>query len=282
VSAEPGVLDPLDARRAVRATGLLAEFNAAGVLAAADVHVAHTLRALAGSADDDVLLAAALAVRGPRLGHVRVDLETIHQTAAVDADETVDVAALPWPEPGAWIERLAGWPLVAVGDDAPEHDRPLRLVGTALYLDRYWREERRVAADLRALADAPPADVLEDALAAGLARLFAGDDDASQRLATASAVLRRLAVVAGGPGTGKTTTVARIVALLLEQPAATPPLVTRSPRLGSSVPEPFGPLITVAIWEPTAVPVPIAMMAGRLSGTSGHGSPCTNIRPITR
>ena len=57
-------------------------------------------------------------------------------------------------------------------------------------------------------------------LAAGLERLFAADGDERQRLAAATATLRRLAVVAGGPGTGKTTTVARIVALLAEQAAA--------------------------------------------------------------
>ena len=56
-----------------------------------------------------------------------------------------------------------------------------------------------------------------DALAAGIARLFAGDPDRRQAMAAACAVLRRLAVVAGGPGTGKTTTVARVVALLCEQ-----------------------------------------------------------------
>jgi exodeoxyribonuclease V alpha subunit len=57
-------------------------------------------------------------------------------------------------------------------------------------------------------------------LADGLRRLFTGDGDLRQQLAAAAAVLRRFAVVAGGPGTGKTTTVARIVALQAEQAAA--------------------------------------------------------------
>jgi exodeoxyribonuclease V alpha subunit len=59
-----------------------------------------------------------------------------------------------------------------------------------------------------------------DVLADGLARLFPSEDDERQRTASASAVRHRFAVVAGGPGTGKTTTVARIVALLAEQAAA--------------------------------------------------------------
>ncbi|HEY7077933.1 MAG TPA: hypothetical protein VH418_21295, partial [Solirubrobacteraceae bacterium] len=64
-----------------RAAGLLREFNAAGVLAAADVHVALRLSELAGARDDAVALAAALAVRAPRLGHVHVDLAGIRDTA---------------------------------------------------------------------------------------------------------------------------------------------------------------------------------------------------------
>ena len=197
-----------DARIAVRATGLLREFNDAGVLAPADVHVASRLAALAGESDEAVVLAAALAVRGPRLGHVYVDLATIRDTATVDTDEPVDVAALPWPD--GWPENVAASPLVGEG-------RPLRLQGTALYLDRYWREERQVARDLRALAAMPQAGIDDAALRDGLARF----DDPRQRLAAETAVRRRFAVVAGGPGTGKTRTVAGIVALLLEHDPST-------------------------------------------------------------
>ena len=196
------------------ATGLLRAFNEAGVLAPADVHVAQRLAELGSEDDERVLLAAALAVRGPRLGHVCVDLATISRTATVEADEELDLGALPWPETAAWIAAVTANDLVAVGED--DDARPLRLIGSTLYLDRYWREERQVAADLRALGDAPPRDVPADLVA----RLFEGDDDDRQRLATERAVSRGLAVVAGGPGTGKTTTVARIMAVLAEQAVA--------------------------------------------------------------
>ncbi|HEX2105424.1 MAG TPA: exodeoxyribonuclease V subunit alpha [Solirubrobacteraceae bacterium] len=229
-------LDRLDVRRAVHAPGLLGEFNGAGVLAAADVHVAQRLAALGGGAGDDVLLAAALAVRGPRLGHVCVDLATIRDSAAVDAEEAVDLGALRWPEPDSWLAHVARWSLVAVGDDGDGADRPLRLIGTALYLDRYWREERRVAEDLAAFA--APADGIDDAvLGAGLVRVFDGATGTRQAVAAAAAVLRRFAVVAGGPGTGKTTTVARIVALLAEQAEAAgqpPPLVALAAPTGKA------------------------------------------------
>jgi len=219
LAAEP---DPHDVRRARHAPGLLREFNDAGVLTAADVHVALRLAGLAGAGiDESVLLAAALAVRAPRLGHVYVDLASIRDTAAVESDEPVDLSALPWPAPESWTERVAASAvLVAAGEDGDPSIRPLRLVGSWLYLDRYWREERQVAADLAAFGEGTPDDVSADVLRGGLARLFAGQRDSRQCLAAASAVLRRLTVVAGGPGTGKTTTVARIVALLAEQAAA--------------------------------------------------------------
>ena len=157
--------------KAQRATGALRAFNEAGVLAPADVHVAQRLAAIGGEADERVVLAAALAVRAPRLGHVLVDLATIRETATVDAEEPVDLATLPWPD--EWLDAVAGSPLVG-------EDRPLRLEGSALYLDRYWREERQVARDLRALGD-------------------------------------RLEVIAGGPGTGKTTLVARKLAGMIDE-----------------------------------------------------------------
>lgn len=215
-------IDPADVRRARIAPGLLGVFNAPGVLEAADVHVARCLAGLGGDDDETVALGAALAVRAPRLGHVCVDVATARETTIADGD-SVDVRGLPWPAPPDWLARLAASPVVACGPDGPA-DRPLRLVGTRLYLDRYWRQECLVADDLLRRSRATVAPVDLTVLGAGLDRLFAAPDDHDGpdlgRLAVAVAVQRRLAVIAGGPGTGKTTTVARLVALLAEQAAA--------------------------------------------------------------
>ena len=72
--------DPYDARFARGATGVLAAFNAAGVLEPADVHVAVRISRLGGETADDVVLALALAVRGVRLGSVCVDLRAVKGT----------------------------------------------------------------------------------------------------------------------------------------------------------------------------------------------------------
>jgi exodeoxyribonuclease V alpha subunit len=229
--------DPFAVERARSASGLLGEFNQAGVLAAADVHVSRRLAQLAGEEDEEVQLAAALAVRGPRLGHVHIDLATVRDTTAVEADELVDLSTLRWPDPGGWEQAVAASRLVAVGEEEGDGNRPLRLVGSALYLDRYWREERRLAADILALSEEPAAGVRDDLLAEGLARLSAEQTDPHQRLAAAAALQSRFAVVAGGPGTGKTSTVARIVALLAEhaEPAgAATPLVALAAPTGKA------------------------------------------------
>ena len=112
--------------------------------------------------------------------------------------------------------------------------RPLRLVGSALYLDRYWQEEVRLAETCGPRGRGARRPSTRRCCASASIGCSRGEADDRQRLAAAAAVLRRLAVVAGGPGTGKTTTVARIVALLLEQAAATPPLVALAAPTGKA------------------------------------------------
>jgi exodeoxyribonuclease V alpha subunit len=234
MSALADAPDPYEARIAASASGPLRDFNRAGVLSAADVHVARRLGRLASETDDDVLLAIALAVRAPRLGHVHVDLETIRDTAAVESEEeTVDLSTLPWPESGSWLSTVARSRLVAPGD-SEDRSRPLRLEGTWLYLDRYWAEEVAVANRLREMTAAPPEAIDDERLREGIVRLFGADAEGDQAMAAAEAVRRRFAVVAGGPGTGKTTTVARIVALLCEQAGDRAPLVALAAPTGKA------------------------------------------------
>lgn len=214
-------VDPFDVRTAIGASGVLAEFNAAGVLSAADVHVAMLIGRLSGERDEAVLLAAALAVRAPRLAHVCVELDTIQGSATSDLEEAVDLDSLDWPGDD-WLARVATSPAVSASDPADDGSRPLRLEGSRLYLDRYWRQECTIADRILDLASRA-VDVDETTLAASLNRLFPptpGDDDNLQRVAADRAVRSAFSVVAGGPGTGKTTTVARIIALLDEQAMA--------------------------------------------------------------
>jgi exodeoxyribonuclease V alpha subunit len=236
VTPEAREADAFEVWRAQGADGLLLRFNATGVLTSSDVQVARRLAAIASEQDGPTTLAAALAVRAPRIGHVYVDLQSISSTATVEADEPVDLSVLPWPDPPAWVKEVAASELAAVGEDEPA-GRPLRLVDARLYLERYWQEERQLAEELLALSASSSDEDHRGGLAERLARLFPGETGDRQALAAAAAVIRRFAVVAGGPGTGKTTTVARIAALLIEQAAAAglpPPLIALSAPTGKA------------------------------------------------
>ena len=200
--------DEGDPRLALGAEGLLADFNAAGVLTSADLHVAARVGRLAGEHDARVLLAVALATRAVRHGSVGVDLTTV-----------ADVAAeLPWPEPGEWATLVAASPLAA--------DGVVRLEQGLLYLDRYWRQEGELCTDLQRRLARPAPTVDPSALEAGLLRVFPGGTYDEQRAACRRAARQWTTVLTGGPGTGKTTTVAGLLALLAEQHelAGQPPL----------------------------------------------------------
>jgi exodeoxyribonuclease V alpha subunit len=217
-------------RRVLDPPPALAPFVEAGVLGPADVHVATTLCRLGDDDRPEVQLAAALAVRAPRRRHVCVDLTTVRRgTVAELGDDPTSVPGaadqldqLPWPDPDRWLELLAACDLVAVRDPLERHEpdddasdvRPLTLAGPRLYLDRYWRYERRVAAALDTRARAEVAVVDPAAAAAHLDGSFDGDPPDRQRVAAALALRRHLTILAGGPGTGKTTTVARILRVL--------------------------------------------------------------------
>ncbi|MBO3094017.1 exodeoxyribonuclease V subunit alpha [Cellulomonas dongxiuzhuiae] len=205
-----------DPRRPWRAEPLLATFAAAGVLTSADVRVAERLGELTGEDDATVHLAAALAVRAVRSGSVCVDLADAPTLAAEgspdDPDAPLPDVPLPWPDLDAWTAAVRRSALVADGVDGPA-DRPVRWVDGRVYLDRYWRDEQVVRRDVDARL-ASLLDVDDDALRTAVHARFDRAQDARQRLAAATAALSRLTVLTGGPGTGKTTTVARLVAVL--------------------------------------------------------------------
>ena len=222
-------LDPFDARVALSAQGLLRGFNRAGVLATADVHVARRLGRLGQEEDERVLLAAALAVRAVRLGAVCVLLAEAAESVVPDDGSRLDDTELAWPAVDAWLDACTASSLVASGPDDDGSARPLRLVDGLLYLDRYWRDEELVRTELDERA-ARPSTVDIDELRTALASVFAGTEDSErQHLAAAMTGLRSVTVLSGGPGTGKTTTVARLLAELRALPDGPPRVALAAP-----------------------------------------------------
>ena len=183
-----------------------------GHLRTLDHALAQSLRRLDRDTPDAVLAAAALASLAVAKGHAGVDLDAAG--ALVDAE-------LPWPDPTAWAQKLAASPWIATPREAASPspaNAPLVLEGGLLYLRRYREYERALALGLQRIAAQPLPESDIAALAPLFARLFphAAHDDRQAR-AAALALRHALLLVTGGPGTGKTTTTARLLVLLSAQ-----------------------------------------------------------------
>ena len=197
----------------------VASLLALGILGELERAFAATLVRLAGEQDARVELAAALACRQVQASHVCLDLPAL--CGGTLALELPSETAVPtWPELSAWLDALRRSPLC--GDD--DACTPLHLDARGrLYLRRYFEHERNLARALQERALARAGDVDLALLEAGLARLFPAALDAlhgepdRQRVAAEHALRSALTVISGGPGTGKTSTVAKILALLIEQ-----------------------------------------------------------------
>lgn len=198
-------------------SNILQALQSADVLSPLDVHFAKAIESIAPGQSMEVQLGAAFASRAIRMGHICADLRRILSKPLVDSEGTeVPITLPPIFE---WVMQLGQ--SKAVGDG--QHATPLVFDGEArLYLTRYWQYQTQIATALRARAlDRPASPIDQERLCNGLDRLFQATEtqqpDPFQRLAAAVATLRQLAVISGGPGTGKTTTVVRVLALLIEQ-----------------------------------------------------------------
>jgi exodeoxyribonuclease V alpha subunit len=208
---------------------LLSRWVERGWLRALDRAFVAFLHELEPETDPLVLLAAALTSHQLGHGHVCLDLfETLKApdfalSLPPEGDVQGGVLLLPSQlletlDGAHWCKVLASSPLVALAADPSEtaQTRPLVLSSKRLYLRRYWTYERRIDAALRQrLVQQEPTP---DDLPQRLDELFGGAESAAvidwQKLACALATRSAFSIITGGPGTGKTTTVVRLLALL--------------------------------------------------------------------
>lgn len=189
----------------------------AGALDPIDVHLARTLAELAGALPEAVLLAVALVSRATRDGHSCLRLDRLVSTPLLDAEGRALQLELPLvTELNA---LLTASPVVSDGS----RPTPLVLEGQRLYLRRYWRLERALAAALMERARFVAEPSCPETARQSLAALFGpprGRGVDGQRVAAELVALRHLTVITGGPGTGKTSTVVRVLAWLGAQARA--------------------------------------------------------------
>ncbi len=187
---------------------LLLEAVAQKALRPLDVQFALTV-----ARDDEpaVMLVAALLSRDAGEGHVCLPLSRL----SVAEFNRLYPQLLPLLEeagvPDDWRAMLLASPAVSAGDEPT----PMVLAGERLYLNRMWCNELTVA---RFFCEAnQPLPVNEDEIKRSLDDLFPATDGINwQKIAAAVALTRRISVISGGPGTGKTTTVAKLLAALVQ------------------------------------------------------------------
>lgn len=166
--------------------------------------------AVAGNDNPAVTLAAALLSREAGEGHVCLPLSRL--SLREDAHPLLSTWLSEAGEPEDWAECL----LASVAVSRGERPTPLVLFGDRLYLNRMWNNERTVARFFSEVNQA--IDVDESRLTQTLEALFPRTEEGVnwQKVAAAVALTRRISVISGGPGTGKTTTVARLLAALIQ------------------------------------------------------------------
>jgi exodeoxyribonuclease V alpha subunit len=169
-----------------------------GLITALDLHFAQLMQQLDGRDCHELALAAALVSNVCGKGDVCLNLPTVAGEANPDYEE--------------WLPLLESSPIVG----QPGDELPLILDSDGrLYLHRYWHYETALAKQLLALANqqVEPSE-------SHLDQLFPNTSSEIdwQREAAKTAINQRLCIISGGPGTGKTSTVVKILALLRLQP----------------------------------------------------------------
>jgi exodeoxyribonuclease V alpha subunit len=180
---------------------------------ALDLHFADLVGRLSDRRCIELDLAALLVSRQLTGGHICLPLREIAGQPLPAVYRGLERA----PEVDNWIEKLQGSDVVG----APGEFKPLILDGQGrLYLRRYWEYEKRLAGIIKSRLKAARPAVDTKLLRQGLERFFPTKGETNwQKVAAFTAVMSNFCVITGGPGTGKTRTVAAILALLLEQAA---------------------------------------------------------------
>ncbi len=216
-----------------------------GALRSIDRHFARWV----ASGDPDgvkeaVMLGAALVSLNLSQGDVCADLR-LHAGKPLFDDTRAGDANLRAPDLESWIQNLSRSCAVQVAttaspvsaghfvDGAEDKvsakmggtfpsppvvpSRPLVLDGTRLYLARYWFYEcdlaRRLRERARGWAEMDP-EAVHSAVESVFPRHPAGETVDWQRVAAAVAAMKKLCIISGGPGTGKTHTVTAILGVL--------------------------------------------------------------------
>ena len=186
-----------------------------GILSALDIHFARFIARLADKNVSGLSLAASLVSSYTRQGHVCLDLSSIEGKELLQGENGIDPVVCP--ELNTWRKQLRE--TAVVGN--PGEYKPLILDDRSrLYLFRYWEYQEKLADSIRRRIHDTGVDIGIGLLKEELIQFFPFNEKEEinwQRVAAFTALTKQFCVISGGPGTGKTSIVATILALLLKQ-----------------------------------------------------------------
>ena len=193
----------------------LVRLHQAGILTDIDVHFAGFMANLADSKYQEIFLGAALASNVTGKGDVCLDLASFAGKTLLEKDDGMD--AVICPELSVWKENLLSTRIVG----RPEDLCPLILdERNRLYLYRYWEYEKKLSDSIkkRTKEDIGGINLLliKDSIKRLFPEIIDGDIN-RQKVAAITSAFKKFCVISGGPGTGKTTIIAKILAMLIEQ-----------------------------------------------------------------
>ncbi|MBU2521342.1 MAG: exodeoxyribonuclease V subunit alpha [Proteobacteria bacterium] len=193
----------------------LVRLHQAGILTDIDVHFAGFMANLADSKYQEIFLGAALASNVTGKGDVCLDLASFAGKTLLEKDDGMD--AVICPELSVWKENLISTRIVG----RPEDLCPLILdERNRLYLYRYWEYEKKLSDSIKKRTKEDIGGINLSLIKDSIKRLFPEiiDGDINrQKVAAITSAFKKFCVISGGPGTGKTTIIAKILAMLIEQ-----------------------------------------------------------------
>ena len=211
---------------------IITQLSHTGLFSEIDLHFARFIARFSPDWNTDIFMAAALVSRATADGNICLELGAAAETALRENRDMPNKFYLP--SPTQWRQTLFSSP--AVG--RPGDKRPLILDDrNRLYLFRYWDYEKKLAHAIKERIRGELQGIDAEILRTSIQQLFPEVENGKinwQKIAATVAVVKRFSVITGGPGSGKTFTIAGILALLLASVRSTTPKILLAAPTGKA------------------------------------------------
>ena len=191
-----------------------------GFIKPLELYIIDRMAVLFDEDDPEVLTALALAYHSPFQGHVGIDIQRFPDQLLKAFNTELNNEKIDWPiDHQNWIDRILSSSLVGeLPSTKPFIFQAQQGLTNGLLMSRkFWLHQDTIRIQINRLASSSSSIKIDPSVfTEGVIRLFGSKDSQGAR-AVSAAVEKKLVVVTGGPGTGKTYSIKRLLALLYEQ-----------------------------------------------------------------